>query len=169
MSETEITLEIVGKGNFFVPYSARECIQTLTPIPQGSLRRTINGKLVWTGETTHRKFKSTITCKDKTPPAFDGLWRGDKVNVTCLQTLTQTIPQDAREVTLEREPASLHLYDYRGKIWPAPIEQHFSLPSPFSGGFVTYAPRLSMMVENYSLEVDEWGLTTCWTLELVEV
>lgn len=169
MSETDLILEIIGKGNFFAPYSARECIQTLTPIPQGSLRRTINGKLVWVGQETHRKFKSTITCKDKVPPAFDGLWRGDKVNVTCLQTLTQTIPQGAQEVTLEREPASLHLYDHSGKIWPAPIEQHFSLPSDFSGGFVTYAPHLSMIVNNYTLELDEWGLTICWTLELVEV
>lgn len=169
MSETELILEIVGKGKFFAPYSARECIQTLTPIPQGSLRRTINGRLVWVGQPTHRKFKSTITCKDKGPPAFDGLWRGDKVNVTCLQTLTQSIPQGAQEVTLEREPASLHLYDHKEKIWPAAIEKHFSLPSGFSGGFVTYAPRLSMMVENYTLEVDEWGLTTRWILELVEV
>lgn len=169
MSETELTLEIDGKGNFFAPYSARECIQTLTPIPQGSLRRTINGRLVWVGQETHRKFKSTITCKDKVPPAFDGLWRGDKVNVTCLQTLTQTIHEGAQEVTLEREPASLHLYDHEGKMWPAPIEQHFSLPPDFSRGFVTYAPRLSMMVNNYTLELDEWGLTACWTLELVEI
>ncbi|MDI9635443.1 hypothetical protein QPK87_21195 [Kamptonema cortianum] len=169
MSETELTLEIVGKGNFFAPYSARECIQTLTPIPQGSLRRTINGRLVWVGQTLHRKFKSTITCKDKAPPAFDGLWRGDKINVTCLQTLTQSIPQEAQEVTLEREPASICLYDHSGKIWPAPIKQLFSLPADFSGGFVIYAPQLSMLVENYTLEVDEWGLTSCWTLELVEV
>jgi uncharacterized protein YjeT (DUF2065 family) len=169
MSETELTLEIVGKGNFFAPYSARECIQTLTSIPQGSLRRTINGKLVWVGQTTQRKFKSTITCKDKAPPAFDGLWKGDKMNVTCLHTLTQSIPQGSREVILEREPASMRLYDHRGKIWQVPVEKHFSLPSTFSDGFVTYAPRLSMMVESYTLEVDEWGLTTCWTLELVEV
>lgn len=124
---------------------------------------------MWIGQENHRKFKSTITCKDKIPPAFDGLWRGDKVNVTCLQTLTQTIPEGAQEVTLEREPASLHLYDHGGKIWRAPIERHFSLPPDFSGGFVTYAPRLSMMVNNYTLELDEWGLTVCWTLELVEV
>ncbi|MBX9621074.1 MAG: hypothetical protein K2X28_03445 [Alphaproteobacteria bacterium] len=169
MSETELTLEIVGKGNFFAPYSARECIQTLTPIPQGSLRRTLNGRLVWVGQSTHRKFKSTIACKDKAPPAFDGLWRGDKVNVTCLQTLTQSIPQGAQEVTLEREPTCIHLYDHKKNIWPAPIEKHFSLPTGFSWGFVTYAPRLSMMVENYTLEVDEWGLTVGWTLELVEV
>ncbi|MBL8677145.1 MAG: hypothetical protein JNJ47_06985, partial [Alphaproteobacteria bacterium] len=52
MSETELTIEIIGKGNFFAPYSARECTQTLTPIPQGSLRRTINGKLVWVGQAT---------------------------------------------------------------------------------------------------------------------
>ena len=169
MSETELTLEIIGKGNFFAPYSARECIQTLIPIPQGSLRRTINGKLVWVGQTTHRKFRSTLTCKDKAPPAFDGLWRGDKVNVKCLQTLTQAISQESQEITLEREPASIRLYDYKGKIWQAPIERHFSLPDSFSGGFVTYAPYLSMMVENYTLEVDEWGLTVHWILELVEV
>jgi uncharacterized protein YjeT (DUF2065 family) len=171
MSETELTLEIIGKGNFFAPYSARECIQTLTPLPQGSLRRTINGKLVWVGQTTHRKFRSTLTCKDKAPPAFDGLWRGDKVNVTCLQTLTQTIPQGSQEITLEREPASICLYDHLGKRWEITHQskQHIQLTPGYPGGFITYAPCLSMMVENYTLEVDEWGLTAFWTLELVEM
>ena len=168
MSETTLIIEIVGKGAFFAPYSARECTQTLTPLPQGSLRRTINGTLHWIGSRSHRKFQSTISCKDKAPPAFDGLWKGDYVKVTCLQTLTQTIPQGSREVTLEREPASLHLYDYGGKSWTAPVEKRFSLPTGFSGGFATYAPRLSMMVENYTLDVDEWGLTVCWTLGLIE-
>jgi hypothetical protein len=65
----------------------------------------------------------------------------------------------------------MRLYDHLGKRWEiaSQSKQHIQLASGFPGGFITYAPHLSMMVENYTLEVDEWGLTACWTLELVEV
>lgn len=167
--ETKLIIEILGKGELFTPQSARGCTQTLMPLPQGNLRRTINGKLVWIGSRTHRKFQSIISCKDQAPPAFDGLWRGDQVKVTCLETLTQTIPKNCQTLTLEREPASLHLLDLKGQRWEAPINQHIKLPPGFQGGFLIYAPRLFMMVENYTLDMDEWGLAVGWTLELAEV
>ena len=169
MMESALTIEILGKGELFTPHSVRECTQTLTPIPQGSLRRTINGKLVWIGSQTHRKFRSVISCKDQAPPAFDGLWRGDQVKVTCLETLTQAIPKECQELTLEREPTSLHIFDHKGKRWETPISQRITLSAGFPGGFITYAPRLLMMVDDYTLNVDEWGLSVGWTLELVEV
>ena len=56
MNDTDLTLEIVGKGNALAPFSSRECSQTLSPIPQGILRRTINGVLVCVGNQAHRKW-----------------------------------------------------------------------------------------------------------------
>ena len=169
MKETNLILEIEGKGTLFAPFSARTCTQSLTPIPQGNLRRTINGKLVWIGSPTHQKYHSIISCTDHVPPAFDGLWKGSQVKVSCLQTLTHPIPEGRAEIDLERDPASLLLIDHHGKPWKVDCQQHITPPQNFPGGFAIYAPRLVMMVENFKLDLDEWGLKVGWTLELVEV
>ena len=170
MSETGLTLESLGKGKSFPPFSTRECIQTLTPVSHGSLRRTINGALVHVGYKGYRKFHSTIACKDKVPPAFEGLWKGDLLKVGCIQALTLAVPEKASTVQLEREALFLHLYDITTKRWPAKQEtdRWISLPSDFPGGFITYYPILLMMVKTYHLETDEWGVTVGWRLELEE-
>lgn len=167
MSETDLTLEIVGKGNALTPLSARECIQTLSPIPQGILRRTINGVLVCVSNGGHRKFHSTISCKDKSSPAFESLWKGTVVRVHCLQFLTQAVPRGTTHLQLEREEEEIHLYDASGNDWAVGDER--SVPEDFPGGFVTYRPCLTMMVTSYTLETDEWGLRVGWTLALEEV
>jgi hypothetical protein len=170
MSETDLTLDLIDKGTLLPPLSARECTQTLTPIPGGSLRRTINGALVHVGKMTHRKFSSTISCKDKRPPAFEDLWEGVRVKVGCIQHLTQSVPQGTRRVHLEREPLSLHLYDENHQEWPVEPDQDLwiLIPPHFPGGFLTYRPLLTMIVKKYHLETDEWGLTVGWSLELEE-
>lgn len=170
MMETDLTLEILEKENALPPFSARECIQTLTPIPQGTLRRTINGVLVHIGNGEHRKFQSTISCKDKVSPAFEGFWKGTLLKVGCVQFMTQTVPQGTQRIQLEREALSLQLYDLSRKIWPIKDAEKrwVDLPSDFPGGFITYRPLLAMVVKNYHLETDEWGLSVGWTLELEE-
>ena len=72
MLETDLTLEIIGHGNGLAPFSSRECTQTLSPISQGVLRRTINGVLVCVSSKGHRKFESTISCKDQAPLPLTG-------------------------------------------------------------------------------------------------
>ena len=168
--ETDLTLEVLEKGNSLPPFSARECTQTLTPISQGALRRTINGILVSVGNGGHRKFQSTISCKDKASPALDGVWQGSRLKVGCLQSMTQTVPQGTPRVQLERDALSLHLYDGQGKVWTVSEAENrwVSVPLEFPGGFITYRPLLIMIVKNYHLETDEWGLSVGWVLELEE-
>ena len=170
MTETDLTLEIIGNGNALAPFSSRECTQTLSPIDQGILRRTINGALVCVSHRGHRKFESTIACKDKAPPAFDGLWTGTLLKVGCIQTLTHIVPRAIENVQLEREALSFHLHEYGGKTWEAEKLQDrgVRIPRDFPGGFLTYRPTLIMAVKNYFLETDEWGLTVGWRLELEE-
>lgn len=170
MNESDLSLEIVGKGNALAPFSARGCTQTLSPLTQEVLRRTINGVLISVGNGGHRKFKSTISCKDKAPPAFDGLWNGTLLKVGCIQSMTQAIPRNSQKIRLEREALSLHLYESSGKTWPVRKEQDrwVSISLGFPGGFLTYQPLLFMMVKNYYLETDEWGSCVGWTLELEE-
>ncbi|MBY0293183.1 MAG: hypothetical protein K2W92_07855 [Alphaproteobacteria bacterium] len=170
MNETDLTLEIVGKGEALPLFSARECIQTLTLAPQDSLRRTINGHLVSIGHKTHRKFHSTVSCKDKIPPAFGELWTGTLVKVGCLQSLTQTVPQGSAHILLERDAVSVDLYDEKGSVWPVDKGKNrlIDIHADFPGGFLTYRPLLRMVVKNYCLETDEWGLSVGWSLELEE-
>lgn len=171
MNETDLILEIPGKQNFFPPFSARECTQSLTPLSQGILRRTIGGTLVWIGRGGHRKFHSTIRGKDKALPAFEGIWSGLILKVGSLPTLTQPVLENASSVSLEREPVICHAYDTLGKIYPiAKVDgKKVVLPPAFPGGFITYRPWLMMMVKTYHLETDEWGAESGWTLELEEV
>lgn len=170
MNETDLTLEFIGVGNALPPFSGRECTQTLTPIPHGALRRTINGNLVCVGNKGHRKFQSTISCKDKASPALSGIWKGTLLKVGCIQFLTQTVPQEIGRVQLEREALSLHLYENSGKFWQAEKAENrwIEIPSAFPGGFITYRPLLLMVVKNYHLETDEWDLAVGWSLELEE-
>jgi len=170
MSDTDLTLELIDKGMLLPPFSGRECTQTLTPLPCGSLRRTINGTLVHLGPPSHRKFSSTISCKDKRTPAFEELWEGVRVKVGCIQSLTQSIPKGTRQVHLERPPLSLHLFDEDHVSWPIDgnHDQWVSIPSDFPGGFLSYRPLLVMVVKKYHLETDEWGLMIGWSLELEE-
>ena len=170
MNQTDLKLEIIGQGNTIAPFSGRECTQTLAPISQGVLRRTINGTLVCVSQDGHRKFQSTISCKDKAPPAFDGLWKGTLLRVECIQAMTHIVPPHYEKVQLEREPFFLTLHEYSGKVWPTEKgKDRWVIISPqFPGGFITYRPVLRMIVKNYFLETDEWGLTVGWTLDLEE-
>jgi hypothetical protein len=170
MNETDLTLEFVSVGNSLPPFSGRECTQTLMPIPHGALRRTINGNLVWVGNKGHRKFQSLISCKDKASPALSGMWKGSLLKVGCIQSLTQIVPQRIEQIQLEREALSLHLYESSGKFWLAEKaeDRWIEIPSAFPGGFITYRPLLLMVVNNYQLETDEWGLEVGWSLELEE-
>lgn len=170
MNETDLTLDIIGKGNSLTPFSSRECTQTLTPIAQGALRRTINGVLVCVGNPNHQKFQSVISCKDKTAPALSGVWKGTRLKVGCLQFLTQTILPESQKIKLDRPAVSLYVYTKEGQLWSIEKteDQLVYLAPSFPGGYVTYRPLLLMVVKNYHLETDEWGLSVGWSLELEE-
>ena len=170
MNETDLILEWVGKGTLFPPFSARECHQSLSPIPQSVLRRTLNGTLVCIGNKGDGKFQSTIRCKDKSPPAFETLWAGTLLKVGCMQSLTQAVSAGASSISLERNPLSCHAYDSGGKMWPIEkVEGNCVFVSRgFPGGFITYRPWLMMVVKHYHLETDEWGASVGWCLELEE-
>lgn len=170
MKETDLILEIEGKGNLIPPFSVRECHQTLTLLPWGSLRRTLNGKLVSVGVTSIRKYESIITCKDNLPPAFQDLKRGELVKVGCLQALTQKVPQGASEIVLDHIALEAHLYSLSGQLFPLneTMGKSFRVPTEFPGGFMTYRPWLTMLVKSFELQTDEWGQSVSWTLALEE-
>lgn len=170
MNDTDLRLEIIGRGNSIGLFAARGCTQTLSLLSEGITRRTINGDLICVGSGGHRKFTSIISCKDKAPPGFDGLWKGSLLKVGCIQTLSCLVPSHRQKIQVERESISTYLQDYSGNPYPVKKleKREFEIPQNFPGGFLIYRPELKMVVQNYFLETDEWELTVGWTLELEE-
>lgn len=171
-TELKITRESTNQS-FMTSYSGSNCTQTITPILAGKLQRTINGKLIYLGTTTHHKYRTSIMGKDKSPLALDGVWKGEVVKVDFIQRLSQGIPSHYKRVTLYRSPVekSVQLFGKEGKRMEALsiAGSIIDLPLNFSGGFVSYRPQMTMMVKDYSLETNEWGHAVGWRLDLEEI
>jgi hypothetical protein len=141
MSNTLLVLSGIG-----IPaYSARGLSQVLQPIEAaGSQRRTVNGTLVDLSLSQFRKYRSTIGCSDMEAPALDGIWPGAMVTVQCVVELC-----------------------FPAGGTPDRIAVTGSVRT--DGDFTFYRPRLVMQVIGHSIEKNEWGAVTAWTLELEEV
>lgn len=172
--ETDLTL--AGKG--LPPFSARGCHQILKPIVNGEYRRTIEGQLLFLGDESHCKYQTRIQGQDKASPALDQWWRGQQVQVGCIQRLCQEFQGDGvkKNLTLLRQPVegSLIIHDEeRNEYTFSAIEGKTMISShPPSQGkrlFISYRPLLEMMVTHYTFETDEWGHVVKWSLELEEV
>lgn len=127
-------------------YSARGVTQTLEPDPSSQqMRRTVNGEMRDLSASQFRKYISTISCRDLQPPAFGSLWPGQIITVDCVVELCE----EATTAGLERTAVS-------------GSEREAS-------GFHYYRPQLTMMVDSFSLDYDEWQAYVGWSLKLVEV
>lgn len=161
--------ELVISGSGFPPLSARGCIQELVPIAMGQFRRTVNGDLVFLG-TNGKKYKTSISCEDKSVIATDGLDVGSIVDVSCIQRLWQRC--NGEKVELDRIPVagSIHVLDEKHN--PLPIicydRQELTIATQ-QPCYVSYRPILTMRIVRYFLKTDEWGVKTGWQMELEEV
>jgi hypothetical protein len=168
--ETELILSVGG----FPPLSARGCMQELIPVPQGNLRRTINGELVMVGGQD-LKYKSKVECNDKTSLATDGLSPGCEVMVGCIQRLWQKVKenQDNTPITLERYPVkgSVVVVDENQKEIPVREMdgKKIQLEDRAQTYYISYRPWLNMRTITYSLNTDEWGVKGGWSLEMEEI
>ena len=141
MSDTLLVLTGIG-----IPaYSARGLTQTLQPIEAaGSQRRTVNGTLVDLSLSQFRKYRSTIRCSDMEAPALDGIWPGATVTVQCVAELCFPVGGTPERIAVTGSVRT-------------------------EGDFTFYRPRLVMQVIGHSIEKNEWGAVTGWTLETEEV
>ena len=142
MSEDDTTLLLTGLG--VTPYSARGLTERLEPVGAGELRRTVNGTLIDVTDTVFRKYTLSISANDQEPPAFDTAWRGLQVTVDLVGRLAYATGGSPGRTIV---PGS----------------------SVVVGGFTTYRPRLIMLVLAWTIERDEWGAMTSWSLDLEEV
>ncbi|MEN8237079.1 MAG: hypothetical protein ABFQ95_06010 [Pseudomonadota bacterium] len=165
--ETELTLSIGG----LPPFSARGCTQSLTPIVNGELRRTVNGELIYTGNSLHEKYKSVIKGVDKSAAAFDAIWVGAKVKVGCIQRLWQKFSGD--KVVLSRDPVVGSVIAQDNTSQNIEVRsckgRNIKLLKPVEEGYISYCPYLDMRVVDLSYATDEWGMQVSWELVLEEV
>jgi hypothetical protein len=137
-------LRIIGAG--LPPYSARGLTQTLEPIePATYQRRDLNFKLHNLAHPRARLYRSTVTCTDRQPPAFDGLWPGMTVTVHCVKKLCRETDSD-------------------GLGRPAVPGSEVA-----AGGFTRYRPELVMMVVSCPQSFEEWRAREGWEIELEEI
>jgi hypothetical protein len=141
--------ELVITGMGVPPFSVRGVVQTLEPIDEAvDIRRTMNGTAINLSQESFLKYRSEISCEDMDTPAIDQLVVGMEVTVECVQELC-----------------------YAGSL---PLAGNNSRPAVTgsareANGFVFYRPVLTMIVFDHSVEHDEWGAVTSWSLELEEV
>jgi hypothetical protein len=172
---------VINRGGF-PPFSARGCQQTLQPITTGELRRTVNGELLYTGKKGHHKYRSTIWCQDQTSPALDGIWRGERLTISCIQRLWQEllIEKDTLSVDVKLErPAvqgSIVLLreheELRTIFLSHPSRTSLSIMDPLKAGdklYLSYRPQLQMRVIDFQFTMNEWQQSCGWRLELEEI
>ena len=141
---------LVFSGMGFPPGSVRGVEEQLAPVAQdGALRRTVNGELRDFSDTAFRKYSVQVTvpaAMNTGAAAFSGVWTGVQFTVDCV---TRLIYADTTDGAPERTavPGSEVVAD----------------------GFVSYRPRLTMMVVDWTIATDEWGAATGWALQLEEV
>jgi hypothetical protein len=109
------------------------------------MRRTVNGALVDLSAVQFRKYRSSIVGNDQLPPAFDGIWPGQILTVSCLAELS---------------------YLTAGGTPQRPV---VSGSSRVDGEFTFYRPELQMRVVSFSPVTDEWQARVGWTLDLEEI
>ena len=166
MFETALTIE----GMNFPQFSARGCVQELTPVVRKELfRRTINHELIYLGKEGEEKYISKITCQDQGIPEMAHLWRGSIVKVGCLATLSQ--PLKAGEATLAKPYVlgSLDVLDKDGEILEYACRNGKVETMQKVDGIVRFRPILTMAITNFSYRYDEWGGKVGWQIELEEV
>jgi hypothetical protein len=142
MSDTLLAISGPGVG----PYSARGLTQTLDPIPQAlQQRRNVNGALRDLSIPEFRKYKSTVSCNDTLPPAFDGWMPGLPVTVDCVAELSyKTIGGTPSRAVV---PGSEFV----------------------EGEYTYYRPRLNMMTGELTMQRDEYQRVVAWTATFEEI
>ncbi len=167
--ETEL---ILSKGGL-PPFSARGCQQQLIAINNGEFKRTINGNMVFLGSGQPTKYKSVITCKDKTSAALDGVQRGSEITIGCIQRLWQKIPINQEFVKTEKPYVdnSIVIMDNQQNSIPFSIKPDKSIHvgALEKEVYLSYRPELFMQITDFQFYTDEWGIQVGWQLDCEEI
>lgn len=171
MKETSLILE----GAELPPFSSRSCIQTLEPIKSSKIMRTVDGNLIYLGEPSYEKYKSTIIGEDKNALALNQLWRGKILKVSCIAELWHSTHKASQEYKLIKEAVegSIYALDINRKNVEISTEQGIVKwdATNIEGDviFIAYKPIIYAMVIDFNIHATERLLKTKWELSLEEV
>lgn len=166
------TETVLVLGDVAIPLGAGRAItQTLEPIDNGDLRRTVNGTLKDLTREENRKFASTISTSDWSSPAFEGLWKGMTLTVQCITEMRQNVFPVSEDITLVRPAVEGTVYGVTEdgvRLAPAletPTYAEFDDPVRY----VVFRPELEFMVTSISRSRDEYAVEESWQIGLEEV
>lgn len=169
MNETNLILGIAG----LPPESARNCVQELSPIPNGQFKKSINGDLLFLETNERKRYKSVISCKDVNSPLVDGIWVGSQITVGCIQNLWQSIEVGEIKIRLVRPAVAgsvCAVNNFGEPIKFKLVDNDIELYKPYNEKiFVCFRPWLTMQVTDFLLTTDEWGVSNGWKLLLEEI
>jgi len=167
------TETILKLGDNFIPVGAgRGISQTLDPISNGDIRRTINGSLIDLTRALNRKFESQVNCTDMGTPTLAGIWKGSIIQVDCIQPLRELVNPASTTHTIIRDPVAGSVIGI-DEATDAEVT-----PTIVAGRDITFSaavkaieflPSLEMMVRSHSLNTDEYAAEEGWSIDLEEV
>lgn len=165
--ETLLTL-----GDIVIPVGAgRGITQTLQPIDNGDVRRTVNGTLIDLTRVENRKFESQIRCSDMATPAIAELWKGQTLLVDCIQVLNQNINPASTSATLIRDPVANSIFGFDSSGVKSEPTSVIGRDVIFASNVVhiEFRPVLDMMILATSVNTDEYAAEEGWSIDLEEV
>lgn len=166
MKETILTVTGVG----LPPLSARQCTQILEMVPLGKLCRTVNGKLLYTGDKMHQKYTTLIKGADKHPAGFDALQRGQHVQVGCIQRLWQEGSSAVIQLGRPAVEGSILVMDVQQKLLSFIQEEPTVIRILVEEkAYISYRPILEMCLTEMNLSTIEWESGSEWYLRLEEI
>jgi hypothetical protein len=176
MTETIAIIRINGAAAdiFFPPASARGIQTSISLVPSGDMRRTVNGSLVDLTRPALRKYLLSMSADGQALPALAGLWRGMRCTVAPPLYWTAQAPAGATELALDRTAADVRAFDaVTLDALPAPslsadrrVLTFPALPRP---AYFEYQPVFEALLSSRSDSGDEWEATATWSLEFEEV
>jgi hypothetical protein len=171
-NETDITI-----GDLNIPFGAGIGIsETLQPIDNGDLRRSINGDLVDLTRPENRKFEYSINGGDSASPAIAALWKGTVITpVIPVTKLRENVAPAGLSVTLTRPPLVSSVMGYVAatctKVAPDTIGGTDNKDITFltNVDYVEYRAEFTFMVVGNSVNVDEYAATEGYSIDFEEV
>jgi hypothetical protein len=167
-------IKLIIEGGAGEPlFSAIHCTQEFSLVKQGVLTRTVNGEMVFLGNTEHQKYITHIRGRDPQAPALESLWRGREVFVHCIQFLTQEIAIGVDEVMLSKSPCpqSISVFSQEGDT-PFQLTSNRAVHLETISSkkrFIRYRPLLKMMVVDTWMNVQEKQKVIEWMMKLEEI
>jgi|GEM_PF-3350547 len=168
--QTKLKISHVG----FPPFSTGNCSQTLMPLKPQKIWRTINGEALETIAGREKRYKTFISGYDTNPPSFGAISPGSRVLIECIQYLWVQMDADGRAV-LEKMPVeeSVVAIDNSSNLYELTREDSkvFAIKDKKTTDpvFVRYSPCLEMIINNLTVENEEWGKGYTWKLEAEEI